>query len=224
MQYQSVNQVTKKIQRYWYEDGIWEIGFGLVNAIIGAFFLVTAPFDWSGSNGLVLLVLQFVFIVGPFLVINRAVRFLKERITYPRTGYVAYRRQATSRRLKRFVMGGLVGAAVAAMVGIIAVFQAVQNLIPVIIGLVMAAMLAYLGHRFSLMRLYIVAVGTALWGVVVAWLSLADPYSTGVFFCGYGSLIVLSGAVTLLAYLRNTRPAGQDMQDPFAEPENQQLE
>ncbi len=216
LQQPSVSEVTKKIQRYWYEDGIWEIGFGLINAVWGLFFLMTAPYDWHGPRALLLMLLQLAIMIGPFLVINRVVIFLKERITYPRTGYVAYRRPSSSSRLKRFMLGGMIGMGVAAMVGVLAAIQAARNSVPLFVGLIMAAMLVYLGYRFALLRLYLVAALTGLWGFVVSQLPLQDLSSTGAYFSGFGGLMMLSGSITLLLYLFHTRPTRDETsEEPF---------
>ena len=77
--------------------GIWELSFGAINLILGVFFLVSASFDWerpveppfdASSNGCNHRL---------FRGFNRVAAFLKERITYPRTGYVAYRRLPPAR-------------------------------------------------------------------------------------------------------------------------------
>jgi hypothetical protein len=213
MRYDPVNEMTKRTQRYWYEDGIWEMSFGLINLILGLFFLITAPLDWTGPRAILLLLLQMIVIVGPFLLINRVVAFLKERITYPRTGYVAYRRPAPGARAKRFMLGGLIGASVAALVVVISAIRASENSMPLVISLVMAAMLIYLGYRFGLLRCYILAVLTVVWGYLLSQFPLPDLYETGAFFCGFGFLVLVSGAVTLIVYLRQTRPAGENLLD-----------
>lgn len=210
MQPDPVNDMTKRTQRYWYQDGIWELSFGLINLILGAFFLLTAPFDWNGPRSILLMLLQMIVIIVPFLVLNRVVNFLKERITYPRTGYVAYRRPAPSARAKRFLLGGLLGAGIAALVAVISVIRAAENSVPLVISIVMAAMLVYLGYRFGLLRLYVVAFFTVVWGYVLSQIALSGLSETGAYFCGFGGLVLLSGAVTLILYLRRTQPAGPE--------------
>ena len=213
MQPDPVTDIQKRTQRYWYEDGIWEIGFGLVNALLGVFYLLTSRLNWDGPLSIVLMFLQMGVLIGLFLSINKVVKFLKERITYPRTGYVAYRKPAPSARLKKIILAALLSAGMAALVGALAVIQQTANRMPLVISILLAGTLIYIGYRFSLMRLYIIAALTILWGYVLSLTQFSDFASTGAFFAGYGSLILLSGLVTLFIYLRRTYPASEDMFD-----------
>lgn len=207
MNHDPVKDIEKRTQRYWYEDGIWEIGFGLVNALLGVFYLLTNQMSWDGPLSIVLAVLQMAVIVGAFYSINFFVKYLKEHITYPRTGYVVYRRPVGTARVKRFVLVILMAAGTAAVVGFVAAFNATPNQMPLIIGAILAGTLGYLSYRMRLLRLAVNAVLTVLIGVAVSLANLSDHLSTGVFFAAFGALIFLSGGLALLRYLRRTRPA-----------------
>ncbi len=213
MQLDPVQNIAKRTQRYWYEDGIWEIAFGLTNALLGSFFLLTARIDWNGPLSILLMLLQMAVLLGLFLSMNRVVRFLKERITYRRTGYVAYRRPAPSARLKKGLLTALLAAGMAALVGGLAAIQQTANRMPLVISVILAGALVYIGYRFSLVRLYLIAALTIGWGFALSFIPLGDLYSTGAFFAGYGLLVLLSGLGTLSIYLRRTRPASEDMLD-----------
>ena len=110
-------------------------------------------------------------------------------------------------------MGGLIGVSVAALVGLISALQVSENSMPLIISFIMATMLVYLGYRFGLLRLYIVAVLCFLWGYILSQTTLTGVTQTGAYFFGYGSLILLSGGVTLLLYIHRTQPAGEDLRE-----------
>jgi hypothetical protein len=223
MQSDPVNDITKRTQRYWYVDGIWEIGFGLVNTLLGSFYLLTARLDWKGPLSSLLVVLQMGVLIGLFMTIHKVVTFLKERITYPRTGYVAYRKPALSTRLKKALLTALLAAGIAALVGGLAAVRLTANRMPLVISVILAGTLIFLGYRFSLVRLYIIAALTIVWGYTVSLYPLSDLSSTGAFFAGFGLLILFSGAVTLFFYLRRTHPATEDLLDAPL-PENYQDE
>lgn len=207
MNHDPVKDIEKRTQRYWYEDGIWEIGFGLVNALLGVFYLLTNQMSWDGPLSIVLAVLQMAVIVGSFYSINFFVKYLKEHITYPRTGYVIYRRPVGTARVKHIAMVFLMSAGIGAVVGAVTAFNASPNQMPLIIGAILASTLGYLSYRMRLLRLAVNAVLTVLIGIAVSLANLSDRLSTGVFFAAFGALIFLSGGLTLLRYLRRTRPA-----------------
>jgi hypothetical protein len=213
MQPDPVNNITKRTQRYWYEDGIWEIGFGLVNALLGLFYLLTANLDWEGPYSMLLVALQMGLLIGLFTTINRVVTFLKERITYPRTGYVAYRKPAPSARLKKILRTALIAAGTGALVGGLATIQAAANQMPLVISVILAGTLVFIGYYFSLVRLFITAALSIAWGYILSRYSLSNLSSTGAFFAGFGLLILLSGAVTLFIYLRRTHRVTKDLLD-----------
>ncbi len=221
MQPDNVNEIAKRTQRYWYEDGIWEIGFGAINILLSLFYLLVAPINWVGPLSFVLVLLQVGVILGAFLIINRLVAFLKERITYPRTGYVAYRKPASSARLKRAMYAALIAVGVGVLVGALEAIPSAQNRTALVMAIVYAAVLIYFGFRFSLARMYAVAALVILWGYWISRFSLTDLYNSAVFFGGAGLLILLSGVATLLLYLRRTQPAANDLMD-ITLPDNEQ--
>ncbi len=214
MQTDPVKEIAMRTQRYWYEDGIWEIAYGVISTLLGVFFLLTADLNWSGPFGFVLGIAQMIVLVGMFVSINKMVRFLKERITYPRTGFVMYRRRAPGARLKRLLLAMLVSGATGALIGSLAVMRMTSNHMPLIVGIMMAGSISYIGYRFHLVRLYIVATLTALWGFIVSLFRFGNLPSIGIFFTGFGALILLSGLVTLFIYMRRTHPVTDGMIDP----------
>lgn len=210
MQKDPINDVMKRTQRYWYEDGIWEIGFGLVNLLLGGFYLIVSNADWEGPAALALLVLQMGVIVGSFLMINRFVKFMKERITYPRTGFVAYRKPSAKSRLRRGLATGLTSLGIALLISLVGALRLVPNRMSLVIAVVIAGTLVYLAHRFELLRLYGLAVLVILLGYGVSLAALSDTQSTAMFFGGYGLLMILSGGITLLVFLRRAQPIDDD--------------
>ncbi len=209
MQKDPVQEISKRTQRYWFEDGIWEIGFGLVNAFLGVFYLVTAQIHWEGPLSIFLMLLQMGVLISCFALINRVVVYLKERITYPRTGYVAYRKPAVRARIRKIFITMLLSAGIASLVGVVSALQMTENRMPLVISVILAGTLVYIGYRFDLIRLYLTALLVVLYGYGISHYTVAQSNSTGVFFTGFGLLIFISGLLTLFNYLRRTRPMNQ---------------
>ena len=205
----NLSEIKKRTERYWYRDGLWEIGFGLANLLLGLFYLLTTLVSWQGPAALALTALQMVVIVGVFLMIGRVVAFLKERITYPRTGYVAYRRPSGRSRLQKIAMAALLSAGMATLIAVIARYQASDNQTALVSAVLLAAAMVFLAYRFSLLRFYALAVLTVGLGLVIASLPITDPMTMVVLFGGFGLLLIASGLITLVIYLNQTS-AGSD--------------
>lgn len=203
---------TQRAQRYWYVDGLAEIGAGAVIIFLGLFFVISGLIKDDGFRGLFIAVGQIIIVIALPLLARVIVARMKERVTYPRTGYIAYRRQGLSRRIGTI----LLTIGVAAVVGVVVyLIENWMNLrwLPVVIGLTAALLILVIAYRIGLPRFYILTGYTLAIGVITGLLSLAEPYDSGVFFSGLGLGWLVSGGVTLLRYMRNTRPADQTMMD-----------
>jgi hypothetical protein len=215
MQNDPVEEIAKRTQRYWFEDGLWEIAFGLVNALLAGFYFLVLYLDRLGISGGIVLVLQMVVIVGAFLGMGRLVKFFKERITYPRTGFVAYHKPSPVTRLKRILRTIFISAFMAALISMIAVIQLNRglNLTALVTGALLAAALVYFGYRFDLVRMYLIASLVFLLGLALSLSPIADELAIAVFFAGLGLLMILSGGITLAIYLRSSQTNAGDQSD-----------
>lgn len=86
---QRIDRVIRRTQRYWYEDGLTEIGLGALYLGIG---LIAAAQVVLPPGPLVLAIsvlgLPVLFLAGGWA-LKRGIAAAKEQVTYPRTGYVA---------------------------------------------------------------------------------------------------------------------------------------
>jgi hypothetical protein len=215
MQRDPVREAAKRAERYWYEDGIWEIGFGLLNLVLGAFYLLV-HFEsqaWNGPLMIIPLLLQVAIIMGAGWLVRRVVTHLKERITYPRTGYVAYRKATPLGRVKRVVLIGIIAVVVSALVGAVAASDGQKSFVPLVVGTLLAGVMVYLGYRFGLARMYGLAVLLVGLGAGIYYAGLNNEMGSAVFFGGFGVLLLITGGITLLIYLGRTHPAGPDELD-----------
>jgi len=200
-----IAHATRRPWQYWYVDGLAEMAMGAIFAALGLVFLVES---WLPPGPLLTLVSMFgpvAAVVGVGLAMRRIVSAVKERLTYPRTGYVAYRKPGSSHLATRFALGLAIGA----LVGTLAALPKLQMWIPAITGLAIGGAHFYLAHRVGLPRLYLLAAVSAVLGTLVSLGRLGDLPGGAAYFIGIGLADILSGAVTLINYLRSTQPTGE---------------
>ncbi len=198
----TVKDVMRQTLRYWYVDGLTELATGVLLSAVGLFFTALAMFvpdaiasQWS-SIGLPILIL-----IGGILS-RRVVTSLKERLTYPRTGYVACLTATAGRKLWAIAIG------IAA--SLVFVFISVQFkldwLVYVAPAFMAAAMIASIGLTYALRRFYGLAVYILLLGIPMAALHMEDRLNLALFLGGCGAGFIVSGVMTLRSYLRTTQP------------------
>lgn len=199
-----IQETIQRTNRYWYVDGLAEMGTGTLLALYGLFVLVASriPAGWAAAllNGIG----QPLFFIGGTILMGVIVRRLKERVTYPRTGYVAYRRRP--RRAARALVMGLVFGATFSILSIVLISSLRDNWIPAFVGLALGATQAWMAYSLGVRRFYLLAACTILMGLGLAFLTLPADMPLVVFFVGIGLCAILSGTWALLHYLRSTTP------------------
>ncbi len=203
-----IRDLERRTRRYFYEDGFVEIAVGILFLILGGYFFagVWLPEtsrirSWLDSS-LVLVILAGVFLV------RRLVRFLKARITYPRTGYVAYKKPPDTprRRAVAAVSGGVIAAAFS---GLLAVSPSARAWLPALNGLFLALAAFLLARRTEVARFYILAAASAIIGLAVTLGGYQDIAGISLDCAVFGSAVVLSGLIALRLYLRRSRTDGE---------------
>ena len=206
-----IDDMIKRTKRYWYVDGLAEMGAGAVILLYAAYMVGTSLF-FKGNQQALTVALglgQPVVILLGGLLVKRVVRHFKETLTFPRTGYVAYPRQIGSGRWKRILQTALVAAAVGAMVALIS--QGLpENMMLLVSGAMIGLFLGYVGYSLGLTRFYVIAGLSVFLGAVCTLLNLQGTLMMGVFFGCMGLMWVFSGLFTLRYYLRHTEPAQVD--------------
>lgn len=213
---EQIDKIIKRTRGYWYDDGLTEITMGGFFALIGAvvYFTLSVP---SGSIVWLLVAVGLpLLVIGGSLLGKWVVRDLKERLTYPRTGYVAYDNQRDASR-GRWIVPGFALLLVVAFFAFD--FLTDDNVVdmsrlsmPLSEGLIMGMMFAYMGTRVGVGRFYVLAGLAALLGVGAALAGLGDVLGTAVLFAGLGLAFVISGVAALVTYLRHNRAPGEDSQ------------
>lgn len=95
--------------RYWDQDGLPELMLGLLLTITGSAFLAGYALPRESSIAQVYAFVAPIVWGGSSLAMSWGLRKLKERITFPRGGYVALRRPTPAYRVSALVVVLLVG-------------------------------------------------------------------------------------------------------------------
>jgi hypothetical protein len=201
-----VEQAPRRAFRYWFDDGLMEIGVGLLFLAIMALFAVEglSP-DGSAWAGFSAVGLPLV-IIGGMAVLGLALRAVKERLTFPRTGYVAYPRPAPARR----ILAGVIGAGVSlAIVWLFAARPSLQLALGALQGAALGIVFLALGLRTGLVRLAIPGFVALAAGLVATLAGLGSSLGSALTFGLAGASTLLSGALVLAYYLRTTTPPAE---------------
>ncbi len=196
----------KQNLRYWYVDGLTELTTGALLAclaLLNAIRWLLGP--GSLSNWLQVLG-QPLLIVGGALLSRVVVSRLKENLTYPRTGYIAYRSGPRRMRLLYTLLAAVVAVAAALFLASLRIAWLTQ-LLP---SLLVALLTAQVGYSYGLKRFYLLAVYTALAGAPLTALKLGDTPMLVAFLGALSLGWLASGAWTLRSYLAHTQPAGEE--------------
>ena len=211
-----IEKIEKRTVRSFYEDGLTEIALGLVLLLLGGYFFAMAAVPEDSSLGGILTVFFVLIIVSAGFFVNRLLRFLKRHITYPRTGYVTFKKKepGPKRRVATAVVAMIISAALAALYSRA---PSLKVLFPAVNGLLFAIAVLFIANRIGLIRFYVLAAASALIGFGIAAAGIGDIKGIGLFYLIYGAAIVVSGLAALVVYLRrNPRPAAETPEAPDA--------
>jgi hypothetical protein len=222
-----MDQIESILQRpklYNNVDGVGELGMGVM--LFGFALLMWLQVHSPGSAiwHKVYVVLPLILLIGS--IIDQGSKAIKRHITYRRTGFVEYRKRDN-------VWLGAIACVTSALVAVGIAFAARSHWSigshlglttpAALLGLAFAAAYAY-GVARSVRWKWIVAAVIAICSVVIAMLpadwagaivgspSNAGPFSPGsvgawlVSILTYGTILLVSGAISFWLYLRHTQP------------------
>jgi len=221
-----MDQVGKLLSRpklYYNIDGVGELGAGFT-------LLVSALLIWLQTHSPVNAVWHRMYVVVVYVAVMLAVirygsKWIKERITYPRTGFVEYRR--------RDRWGNRAVAAAFASTTVLGIVMAARKnwdttASAALIGLVLAAVYGYRIARTVPWK-WAVVLAMTLGSLVIAFLAsdavgtLANNLVTTVLpakteaaflltLMLFGAILLVSGGISLCLYLRHTQAPLQETQ------------
>jgi hypothetical protein len=211
-----IEKIEKRTVQSFYEDGLTEIALGLIFLLLGGYFYAQVTLPAGSTAGSILSAAFIVVVCAAAFLVNRFVRFLKRRITYPRTGYIAFKKKESSpkRRVAAMIVGGIIGISLAALYDL---SPSVRLLIPAVNGLLFAVAVFFLANRIGLIRFYVLAAASAVIGVGVTAAGIGETEGISLFYLIFGAAVVVSGLAALVVYLRrNPRPAAETPEAPDA--------
>ncbi len=201
-----LEQPALRAVRYWYVDGTFELAFGGLCLLLAVYFCAQAIVRDSWIAAL-LSVIFVVVIVGGGRLFARLLRVLKERLTYPRTGYVAYRRMRGTQRGVRIAVVAAVAAMLADLLTVLVIRRPEGlKLVAGATGLIFGGALAWTGYRAGLPRFYVLAVLSLLIGAAISVSRLDQDLGLSIFYGALSVALLTSGGVTLGRYLRHNPP------------------
>ena len=204
----NINQMMQNTQRYWYQDGISDLGMGGWLLLIGVFFAaesLTPPGSplwavWGLGMPLAL--------IGGGLAVSWAVKRAKSRLTFPRTGFVEYERKGLA-GIVRLVGAGLAGAAVAT--GMVLIYWQIKSL-SLIFGVAFLGAFGFLGYRVRVWRYVFLGLWCFVLGIATSAVSLSLEQSSAIFYIGAGVGMIVLGAIVWRRYNHNA-PMPQETDD-----------
>ncbi len=194
------DQVTRRTRQYWFVDGFAELSVGGLFITLGLYFYLQTILP---PESLVLFILQaglVVFLVGAIFLSRYIVSKLKSRVTFPRTGYVSYKRASNKQRI---VSAGLATIVASLNVALFITTPLSLNWLPAISGLIVGILWLISAIRIGLLRFYLQSILAMLLGVGLSLLRLETYQGLAIFYAILGLVLLLSGGVTLAKYLRH---------------------
>lgn len=198
----NVSDVEQRVKRYWYTDGIGELIGGGMFMLMGVYFALQEYFGSSSALGGILQVSLILLLVGGMYVGRRLINALKNRITYPRTGYVEYYADEHSlkrRRILSALLAFLVSVLTMVFVRMFQIFDAIVAVTGVAVGFILMFLRA---KASGLARFYVLGAVSIVLGLVLSVSGLPNGYSLGLFYGLMGVCFMLSGGFTLQSYLQ----------------------
>jgi|SRR3990170_8481642 len=206
-----LDELARRPRRYWTIDGLPELVVGVLWIIWGGAWLIgqNIPHDWRWA--------AYWLIVPPVLAlsgfaVNWITRRLKERITFPRTGYVEWRKPSN-----RVSLG--VGLAIAGIAAVLAVVtmsvtggdQRLERTMP--FSLTVCLALSFVAVSVRQRTLHHLALAAAVVVLALAIFSVTSGWDAmNWLFLGLGTICVFVGAIRLALFLRShPLPAGEGL-------------
>jgi len=197
----TLQELMKRTSGYVYRDGLVEISLGLIWVFAALMHLALVLAGNHGNRTLViaLALAMVVLITAGSLLTKRVVGALKERMTYPRTGYV---------EMDEKTPGAIAVVIALTMLALILVWYGKDIGIPALthnstaMSFFLAAISVFFGIRAGTRRFYLVALFTLVAGALAVIVATDETAGTALVFGTSGATLLLTGTYALLRYLR----------------------
>ncbi len=205
-----IENIIRNTRKYWYVDGLSEIAGGLIIFAAGLTYWLVSIMENTSIKVILLMLAQPAVIVIGSLIVRKYLPKIKERLTYPRTGYLKFRKPSRDRRVKRALTVGMVAGLVAALVSMIS-SALPNNYLPLLSSIFLFIFSIYIGYQTAVSRFYVIGLLMVLLGAAISLMPFKNVLPYTLFFSGVGIIWIISGVITLLRYLKNTSPQVEDI-------------
>ncbi len=207
MNNKQLNQTLRRGEQHRFRDGILETAMGGMALLLGLYFYIQAAFPESQVSEFLTASFLVIFVGGWYLM-HKTAEKLKERLTYPRSGYAAPREARAGRGLR--AAAAVVGASLLAAG--LAYFQLKAppevNFMPVVFALVVGFLFAFLGFKTDLARFFALGFISLALGGWFAFSPLANIMALAAYLFSMGGMMLVSGGLNLRRHLAaNPLPA-----------------
>ena len=199
-----IKSIEKRTAQSWFEDGIWELGAGGLCAWLALYFLGQALAPAKSAFKLLFDVgfLPWFLLAG--WVLPKIVRWLKQNLTYRRTGFVSYCRPEKKARTRKALIAGITAGLVSFGFAFLLTHQPVNfDPVPAVSGLAFTVVLVLMSFRTGAWRLILVAAAVAAAGTILSIEGWGGHFNLAAFYGLVGVALFVSGGVTLALYLRH---------------------
>ncbi len=200
-----IGQIMRKTYGYWWVDGLIEIGVGLIFGILGGYnyLLITLPLNTTTS--ILMAFGEPAIFIACWFGYGRFVRWTKERLTYRRTGYVAYQPKDCKERKNRVALSAFLGVSMGLLVTFVGpVLLKVSSL--VMVSGLLALVTLFLAIWHGVNRLLIVAAAQFLLGLWLSTTSMESGLASSLLMAAIGAVWLVSGLCAFIAYIIHTKP------------------
>ena len=139
-----IENIIRNSSKYWYIDGLSEIAGGLIIFFAGLTYWFVAQMENTAYKFVLLTLAQPVVIILGSWLARKILPRIKERITYPRTGYLIFRKPVKKRRFQRILYVGLIAAVIGALVTMIS-SALPERFLPFLSSIFLAMFSIYIG-------------------------------------------------------------------------------
>jgi hypothetical protein len=198
----TIKNTIERTRQYWYIDGFSELLVGAIFVLLGILNCASLIIHPSMGSAVIVGIGYPLVILGGVLFGNKWVRNMKEKVTYPRTGFVKYiqpeRPTRMSRMIKAFVIAFMVSIVTSVILNRLDPFWIVLGT-----GLMIAAFVVYMAAQIPLNRFYLLAGWIAVISMVAARVPVTEDMQISLLLAGTGLGWLVGGVVSLVTYLRN---------------------